>query len=655
MVRPMKGYAVVLSLFCPVYAQSQSVSYENTGDSALARNNAEFMFDYSESDDGEKERLRWLLENPFDLNRITREELQTIPGVLPADADAVLLMRRRIRRFASVYQLAILDSVDGLVEKLAPYVRVEEGRASGVSRYDIRTRMTTRYGANQEETPDYLGSSSHWYNRVTFSIKEDLSGSVLFEKDAGERPSDGFVSGFVQAQRVAGLVDVTVGDFTVESGQGLVLWGGSGFAKGSAGTGSVWRRGIGIRPYRSKDEFHFMRGVAASTSVPARPGEMRLALFLSTRSLAGRRESSGEITSLYETGLFRTEGEQRLAHSVRERVVGGRMELRTWNGWIFGMTGYHSRFSNRLVAGRSFEFGGISAGAGSIDVMLKLDGCTLFGEAAYSGGGTFAVLMGMAISAARTRVSLVFRDYGVGFQSLHANGFGENGATKNERGLYLSFRITPAQSLVVSAYVDLFRFPWRTFGNPLPSSGLEAYLQTDVRLSKESSLSLRYARKETERVLSANDDLGRSTAKVVDQKRERGRITVETRAIPSIRLRGRLEVVDISYGRVRPTERGVLLYQDIALTFNRWASVHYRIAFFETASYESRVYEYENDVRGAYANPALFGRGKRWYLLGVFHPIDAVHVSAKYALTQKDEGSQPRPDQSLSLQVDLRF
>jgi hypothetical protein len=648
-------YAIVLSLSFSACAQTQSTTDDNAEDSVFAHIDAEFMFDNAEDDDAEQERLRWLMENPFDLNRVSREELQTIPGVLPADANAVLLIRRQIRRFASVYQLTAIDTLQGLVDKLVPYVTVPEARSDGKARCDIRTRMITRYGGSREGEPEYLGSPFSWYNRMSFEMRDDIAGGVLFEKDAGERPSDGFVSGFIQARRVAGLVDLTLGDFTPESGQGLVLWGGSGYAKGSAATGSVWRSGTGIRPYRSKDEFHFMRGIAASTAVSSRPGEFRLSLFYSWRSLSGRENSSGEITSLYEAGLFRTESERKLANTLQERVVGGRVELRSWKGWSVGVTGYHAHFSHPLVAGRNFEFEGMSSSAASLDILLGFGRCTIFGEAAYSGAGAFATLIGMVVHSPKVRVTLMMRDYGVRFHSLHANGFGENGATRNERGVYVNFRIMPARFLTVSAYMDLFTFPWRTFGNPLPSSGLESYLQTDFRFSRQSTLSLRYTRKQTEQVVLVNDNVGRLASRVADQKRERGRITVETPALSWVRLRSRAEMVHVSFGSTRSPERGVLLYQDIALTISRWARVHYRLVFFETASYESRVYEYENDVRGGYANPAMFGRGKRWYILAVFHPAGLFNISARYAVTDKDERNRVAPEQSLSVQIDLRF
>jgi hypothetical protein len=48
------------------------------------------------------------------------------------------------------------------------------------------------------------------------------------------------------------------------------------------------------------------------------------------------------------------------------------------------------------------------------------------------------------------------------------------------------------------------------------------------------------------------------------------------------------------------------------------------------------VYEYENDLRGVFANLALYGKGWRWYLLMRWRVADIISFSAKYAETRKE-------------------
>jgi hypothetical protein len=96
-----------------------------------------------------------------------------------------------------------------------------------------------------------------------------------------------------------------------------------------------------------------------------------------------------------------------------------------------------------------------------------------------------------------------------------------------------------------------------------------------------------------------------------------------------------------------------------------WLTAEVRLVFFDTESYDARVYEFENDVRGAFANPALYGRGRRWYVLLRTSPVGGILTfSCKYAATQKEgirtisSGNTEIAgdlDDRFSLQLDLRL
>ena len=113
----------------------------------------------------------------------------------------------------------------------------------------------------------------------------------------------------------------------------------------------------------------------------------------------------------------------------------------------------------------------------------------------------------------------------------------------------------------------------------------------------------------------------------------------------------------------QPSEHGLVLLQEI-----RWplgpVSCSGRIAFFETASYDSRLYEYEDGLRGAFEVPALYGRGIRSALLFSWHVSGGIAVGAKYSVTVRDgvrsTGSGMDEIQGdsagrVSFQLDVRF
>ncbi|HEY4643890.1 MAG TPA: hypothetical protein VIH68_04145, partial [Bacteroidota bacterium] len=84
----------------------------------------------------------------------------------------------------------------------------------------------------------------------------------------------------------------------------------------------------------------------------------------------------------------------------------------------------------------------------------------------------------------------------------------------------------------------------------------------------------------------------------------------------------------------------------------------------DTASYESRAYELENDVPGSFLNQAIFGRGSRWYLLVRIRILNDAALSAKYSETEREDvksiGTGPDEIASnrqsrLNLQLDIAF
>ncbi|MBI4429980.1 MAG: hypothetical protein HY562_12780 [Ignavibacteriales bacterium] len=65
-------------------------------------------------------------------------------------------------------------------------------------------------------------------------------------------------------------------------------------------------------------------------------------------------------------------------------------------------------------------------------------------------------------------------------------------------------------------------------------------------------------------------------------------------------------------------------------------NVDARVITFHTDSFDSRVYEFESDVRGTFFNPALFGKGIRWYVLVRHRPMKYLDISVKFSRTVKD-------------------
>jgi len=661
-------------LTCRVWTQPVASDSTSLRDLPGEIPDAEQLFEHIETEEEDSElvdRLLWLQEHPFDLNKVSKEELETIPGITPADAEAVVEFRGRFRKLRSVSQLAALgDDGEEVLRKLGPYVFVRDVQT--VDDGQTRTLISLKSRLVRDLQPragfqngSFIGPSMKTYNRFSVSGLDHVEGGALFEKDAGERYLDGFVSGYIAAREIAFVSQVIVGDYIVEAGQGLVFWRSSSFGKGSDAIGATKRAGLGPQPYRSSDEFGFFRGITVTTGFHSMLGDVQLSGMISRRTLSASIDTNQTVTSFYTAGLFRTSSELNRRDAVPERLIGGRLRLKPSDAVVIGSSFYRSTFDKPVSGDNSLVAPARNAHVVGVDADVRLDRLTLFGEAARSHRGALAAFGGALLNVSkRLVVAASYRDYSPRFDNLHAGGFGDGSGTTNERGYYLGAEVRPFSWARLAGYLDLFEHPWRTFSNPLPTSGRDLLVQADVRVSPKLELVGRYSRKLTEGTEAALDSFDRGLRPILGRAQDKFRLTGAYQLTRELRIKGRLEFTEVEYSLLPKREIGYLLYYDIKYSIRHGFSIEARLAYFHTDSYDSRVYEYESDLRGVFSNPALYGKGRRYYVLIRYSPAGSLSISAKYSETQKDgvtslgSGSTEifsDTDNRISAQLEIRF
>lgn len=655
----MVGVEVVTMMALLVSSQPDTV---RTGVGEFAGPPAEmFDNDLEGREDTELlERLAWLHEHPLDINRASIPELLTIPGISAEEADSIAALRKELHHFSSWHQLDF-PGTDGmpLAEKLQPYgIIITPGHSLPFPRIALTSRLTKDLQPRRGFLDgSYSGSPIKNYARVFLEPGQGLSGGGLFEKDAGEASRYGFVSGFLAIHDAGPVENAVIGDFVVEAGQGLVFWRGTTVAKGGGAVNGIQRTGSGARPYHSTDESRFFRGAAFTITTGRRT---RLLAFYSGRALSAGTDDAGAVTSLDASGLFRTTGEVSKRGALFERTIGGsfRTEIR---GIGIGVQFCHSLFDRPFVAETPLDFAGPRAVVAGFDVSATVRQVSLFGEIAASGSHTVAGVAGAILRVPRTvDVAILHRRYPPAFTSVHGSAFGERG--QNEQGTYFGVRVPVAAGLVLSGYADQFSFPWRTPTNPFPSSGTDLAADAEFRVNRSTVVSMRYRRKRTTTSETRLDQFLREDHQQVGNDHQRVRAGLSWQLSHAFRFRERIEVNAVGQSG-GPTDRGVLVYHDLHILPAEGLSVDARMVFFGTDSYDARMYEFENDLPGVYANPPLSGRGVRWYLL-VSYRTSWCTLSSRYAETRMEDvrtlGSgdaeiEGNRDNRVSLAVELRL
>ncbi|HRA60744.1 MAG TPA: hypothetical protein PLG30_14105 [Bacteroidia bacterium] len=111
----------------------------------------------------------------------------------------------------------------------------------------------------------------------------------------------------------------------------------------------------------------------------------------------------------------------------------------------------------------------------------------------------------------------------------------------------------------------------------------------------------------------------------------------------AVAIRNRIEWVRINYEE-KPNEKGFMIYQDILFKpLSSPISGSVRYGLFDTDSYDSRIYAFENDILYSYSIPSFYNRGFRYYVTLRYKVTKGVDVWFRFAQTvytnQKTFGS----------------
>jgi len=494
----------------------------------------------------------------------------------------------------------------------------------------------------------------------------DIELGALTKKDPGEQSISNFSTYYAGINIPALETHFVIGDYQMESAEGLIFWRASAFGKGSDVIAPARKNGGGVHPYFSSDENSYFRGIGASIGTE----NMKIQIIYSHKAINATIDTLGYISAIDNSGLFRTESEQRRHNSSYETLIGFRGSTYLLEGLKIGGTYYHTQFADPLLLkGKNGEFASELCMRG-MDVSFTNRDLDVFSECAFDRANAIAVIAGITYEPiSELAFEILARDYPSTFQSIHGNAFGESsGQVQNENGLYLGIKAKPLKWLCLSSYYDQFEHPQPTYLLPAPTQGNDLLALAEIKLSEQYETAFQYKRKDVPSVRNENDQYGRTIKQICPRIQQNYRLTSEFNSSQFLRLSSRIEWVTVQYSAsqtadLKNAEQGMLMSQAIKCRIQP-ITIQARLAFFETDSYDSAIYEFEDDVPGAYSDPALFGCGIRWYFILRYQIFSKMYIAAKYAQTIKEgaktigTGNDEISGDSqsiMSIQVEIRF
>lgn len=602
--------------------------------------------DFLESTDAENfdyntifENLNHYYENPLNINQATENDLKELYILNEIQITDFIRHRDNYGSYLSIYELQSLPSWDlSIIKNVTPFLKCEisaddfnlsfkDALANGTSTLFLKSKRVLEerkgFKPGADGTNPYLGDPNHAYIRYRYEFGQLFKAGITMEKDPGEPFLKGankygfdFYSFFLYAKDINKLFSaVTLGDFAVSMGQGLILHNDFGAGKSSF-VMNVKKAGKMLRPYSSVNEVNFFRGAGTVLNLSK---SWQAAAFISYKQSDANVERDtlesndfDSFGSIRFDGFHRTETEINYKNSLHQTNAGIKLEFRKRNFKISAnslYTGFDANLVREPALYRKYLFTGKNLLNSSIDYSWRFKNLTFFGEGAISDNGGKAQIHGLLMGLdKRMDITAVYRNYETDYQVFNANAFGESSQPVNEKGFYLGMELRPFKNITISSYADIWAHPWVGYRRDGPADGKEFLIKIAYTQKRKMDFYIQY-RIEKKQINSSNEN-------IIDypeyQVLQRLRLHLSYKITKEWDIRNRAE---FSFFEKSNKSRGILFYQDVIYKpIAKPISFTARYCIFDVNSFDARIYAYENDMLYEFYIPFFQNRGTRFYI-----------------------------------------
>ena len=481
--------------------------------------------------------------------------------------------------------------------------------------------LEKQVGYDKTLTKHYLGSPMRLAFKYQFSSQDKLVLALSGEKDAGEQFFKGvqkygfdFYSGYVCLKDIGVLKKAVVGDFRLDFGQGLLM-GLSLMSGKGGGVGSVRHFAGLIKPVAPLNEGRSLRGAAVTVGNYHYTGTV----FAAYRKYDGNvnmDEDSARVfeSSLNSSGYHRTKAEQEKNDNLQSWVMGADFMYRDRVFRIGARTVYTLFDAYVSPTGRAYQqyaFSGKGSFNAGIDYQLIIKKMFLFGEAAISGNGGWAFLQGATFELSPgASFAVVGHYYDKKYVALYSSA---SGSSLGEWGMYLTSQLILTPHTYMNFFYEYSRYTWLHYRVDAPSESMQVGVNLTVSVSRKNKLALRYQYK----MKAKNNFVAETYVNGIEPfYSSKIRLTWECEPFDILKLKTE---VDYLINHSKPLvywHDGLLLYQDVGMEWKKAGlGFHCRLAFFDTDTYEERLYAYEHDLYQSFTVNSHYDRGWRAFLL----------------------------------------
>ena len=575
--------------------------------------------------ENELEELSTRLQEPVNLNTATHEQLEQFPFLSDIQIEHLLAYIYIHGQMETIYELQLIEDMDRqTIQYLLPFVCIKAINNEPAFQWKTMLKSAAKYGKNEVLTRmdipfykrkgyehTYLGPAVYNSVKYSFRYSDRLYAGVVAEKDAGEpfaalhnRYGYDYYSFYLLLKNCGRLKALAVGNYRLSFGQGLVI--STDYLMGKTIYASSFNnRSSGIKKHSSTDEYNYFRGIAATVALTK---HWDISGFYSHRSLDGVITNE-EITSIFKTGLHRSQKEADKKHLFTLQLTGGNVSYQQ-NRIRLGITGIYYVFNRpyepELTGYSKYNLHGNNFYNLGIDYAYRWHRFSFQGETAIGKQGWASLNRFQYSPVQDIQLMLIHRFYSYNYWAMFAHSFGEGSATQNEQGYYLGLETSPFAHWKFFASFDLFSFPWKRYRINKSSRGMDGLAQATFTPRTYLSMELKYRYKQKERDWTGSK--GTLTLPIFHHQ-FRYRLNYSFKDVFSSRT-------TLDYNHFHSQDRAADIgYQVTQMISSQlpWARLFADVqgSYFFTDSYDSRVYAAEKGLLYTFYTPSFQGRGFR--------------------------------------------
>ena len=577
---------------------------------------------------------------PFNLNQVTREQLEELPFLTAKQVEGIIEYVDRYGPVRSLSELQMITALDyDTRQVLQWFVYIGEEKAKRIwptwtdlAKNGKHTLMATakipfynREGDSRNDSKSYVGYKYRHDIRYQYNFHSRIKFGLTAAQDAGEplfsynnKMGYDHYAYYLQLRDMGRLQELNLGMYRVQMGMGLVM--NTGFHLGKLATlQSMGRSTHLLTAHSSRSAANYMQGAAATVKLSP---HWKATAFASYRYLDATLNDDGSARTLLDDGYHRTLTELSKKNNTQRTDFGATIgwhpsvkkgdSKSVQKGALFLNLNMVYTHLNRTLkpqkentpyrryAAEGNDFFNISIDYGYTNYRLSVNG-----ETAMNRNGALALIHTVNYRLSETlSLMALHRYYDKRYTSLHAHSFGEGSGTQNEHGIYLGASWKPNRKWMLQGYADYAHFSWLRYQVSNSSDALDGMLSSRYnhgRWTVEGRYRLH---------LRQRDD--KEKKMICNQWEHRARLAVGCDITPQLSLRTQADGACVQ--TQKSNTRGIMLSQHVSW---KWHSIKVdgHASWFHTDDYSTRLYQNERSVLYDFSFPAYYGHGVHYSLM----------------------------------------